>query len=120
MKWSHTSKCGATSSNAVYYIIYVPESGVRGTSDCLVCRECVLFDDCACNMFNSCLISHFLQAVEYMSQLLPPGSIAQKKEECKKNKDIVKRGSCGRFLYFRDFSSESCICSVLKLSVHEV
>jgi hypothetical protein len=59
-------------------------------------------------------IFFFLQAVEYMSQLLPPGSIAQKKEECMKNKDVVKRGSCGRFLYFRDFSSESCICSVLK------
>ncbi len=36
---------------------------MRGTSDCFVCKECKLFDDCACTCSVGVLF-HFLQAVE--------------------------------------------------------
>ncbi len=59
---------------------------MRGTGDCVVCKECMLFDDCACTCSVGVLFRFFAGSEGKLSQLLLPWSITQEKE---------RGGSCG-------------------------
>jgi hypothetical protein len=63
---------------------------VRGTGDCVVCKECMLFDDCACTCSVGALFRFFAGSGGKLSQLLLPWSITQEKREKKK-----RGGPCG-------------------------